>query len=170
MSSLLLDYGRAGKLNFSTNPDKKTGKPQDSRRGKELGLDKGVPPSAALNYLCYRRSALRFAMVATVCSNVFTVLQGAAANGGISPKGSSVSTIEAFINQTRNELGDLSPRAPPLPPVPPPPTPPPGALSVDQQFANLNTINTVLVGVGKLLATISLAIAHWYWQDIKKSY
>ena len=159
MATLVLDYGRAGKLDFSLTTNTKTGKPNDARHGTELGLDRGVPPSQAFNYLCYRRSALRFCFIATAISGLLSVLQGAAANGSLAPSAGS----------RLPELNHTFPRHPPPPPAPPPPGYPPGSLSVDDQFALLGTINSIFVSVGKLVSTLSLAWAGWFWQDLKSS-
>ena len=137
--NLLLDYSRAGGLDFSLSADKKTGKPHDARRGSELGLDKGVPPSPAFNYLCYRRSALRFCFTAVVCSSVLSVLQGAAANGALDPKPDVAHLPETARNASRFIHNHERPSSPPLPPAPPPPAFPPGSLSIDEYVSATRT-------------------------------
>ena len=170
MKTLLLDYGRAGGLNFSTAVDKKTGAPYDARSGTELGLDSGLPPSPAFNYMCYRRSALRFCFIATVCSSVFSVLQGAALKPSTSPPLSRIpSIVVAPRMPPAPHYPPPPPYSPPQPPSPPPPAAPAGNLSVDSRYNLLNTINSAVVGIGKLLSSLCHVWAYSCWQDVAKS-
>ena len=167
MAFLLADFNRAGSLDFSISPDK-TGKPRDTRRGTEFGLNTGVPPSPVFNYLCFRRSAMRFCFVATACSAVLSVLQGAAANG-------ASALVPARDGSNFPEFGSgmvlpLS-RPPSAAPAPfaPPVVRPPGALSVDAQLSLLNTINTAFVGTGKVLSNLCIVVAYCKWRDLPSS-
>ena len=135
---------------------------QDIRFSGELGRamaegeqdDKA--PSAALNYLAWRRSAMTYAFNAIVLCIVFNLL------GALTTEAASA-IIQTPAEQT------LFPRAPPPPPSFPPPAPPPGAKSADARAGLFDMIFDLVTAGFKFISLGCLLYAACNYTNVKKS-
>lgn len=133
---------------------------QDIRFSGELGraMAKGEQddeaPSAALNYLAWRRSAMTYAFNAIVLCIVFNLL------------GALTTEAASAVIQTPADVFSL---APPPPPAFPPPAMPPGATSADARAALFGMILDLVTSGFKFISLGCLLYAACNYTNVKKS-